>query len=88
MTKRSLPPVTDLKENLAGSNVLPLDSYAVVEWHPAPDGQGKPTQVHLVLNIPDLPVRFSLRLKSASAVDTLVGSLMRHRKSVWPEMDS
>lgn len=66
--------------------VAPVESIEVASWSPGPDGAGVPcTQVHLLLNVPDLDVLFVTRLKSREAADWLIAALIEHRDYVWPE---
>jgi hypothetical protein len=76
-------------KNLEGMRVIPLDpesgALEVVEWHELPDGQGKPSQVHIAVTLDaDLP-KFAIRLKSREAVEHLVGILLEHAAAVWPK---
>lgn len=85
MAKRRLPPPSSRKVTLEG---LRINSYTVGDWCPTPDGSGPAEAVALSLDInlkPDLRCDLVLRLKSPEAVDTLIQSLLRHKRSVWPE---
>ncbi len=42
---------------------IKLDSIDVSEWHPLPDGQGKPTQVHVSVMIEGVDVPLVMRFK-------------------------
>jgi len=59
------------------------DEYAVRDWRPGPPGSGPTTQVHLLIPIAS-DVQVVLRLKSARALDELVGVLLEYRREVWP----
>lgn len=89
--KQAVPPMKVLDQNLADQKhmfVLSKDEgYDVYSWSPGAAGAGVPaTQVHLVLGVPVAPgLRVILRLKSARALDELVGVLLQHRKDVWGE---
>jgi hypothetical protein len=61
-----------------------VDEYEVVEWHPTPDGTGQPTQVHLLLELPQLGTAV-VRIKSAAALNQLCEVLQKHGRQVWPE---
>ena len=68
--------------NTDGLQCLPirLDSIEVGEWHPLPDGQGDPTEVHVSLMIDgleDLPL--VMRFKSPGTLDALISALAVHR---------
>jgi hypothetical protein len=71
---------------------LKLDSLHAADWYPTPVPAGKPTQVHLFINVdfpggpddPDpLPLQFATRFKSAMALDRFIEMLLIHRESVW-----
>src|SRR5947209_1023035 len=70
--------------------ILPVVDYTVGSWTPARDGQGKATQVHLVMQValpgvsPPESLGLQLRLKSAAECDRLIEALRRHRVDVWP----
>jgi len=60
--------------------------YNVCSWSPGRVAEALPcTEVHVVLpvDVDDLHIRVALRLKSAHALDELVGSLLALRKEVW-----
>ena len=69
--------------NLEGVEFYELEEILVYEFHPLPDGKGKPTQVHMGCRIKGFPASFVVRLKSARAVDELIVSLMTHRNGVF-----
>jgi hypothetical protein len=88
MTRRpiiqELPPMVELNRNLDEhpQRLKFFDGYDVVSWSPGRAGECIPcTEVHFLINVPGMA--FGLRLKSASALDVLVGALLRHRKDVW-----
>ncbi len=79
MVRESQEPV-----NLIGQQFYPIESIQVLEYHPLPDGQGLPTEVHLWLKVEgatDTP--FAIRFHSPGVVDELIVALMTHRNSVW-----
>ena len=76
----------DEPHNLAGSEalLLDIDSLIVGVYHELPDGKGKPSEVHLVMNIagmPDLPL--VMRFKNPRTLDSLISALAVHRRDVW-----
>lgn len=71
--------------NLDEMKIFPIDSYDVFEWTPDRDGNGTPTQVHLMFNLG--PYKLAIRLKSAGECDRLIGTLTRHRLGVWPKKE-
>ena len=70
--------------NMAGVQFNEVLAISVNEWHPQPDGGGKPEQLHLVLEVAGLPHPLVVRFKSPRPVDSLIVALMTHRKGVWP----
>lgn len=54
-------------------------------FHDVLGGQGRPSQVHLLLTIRGHALPIVLRIKSKSAADAIIGSLERHADNVWPE---
>ena len=98
--ERGLMPTVDLAAQLT-TNRLPVNmrdgkyvampdgGLSVCAWGPEEDGKGRPTQVHLVLNLgavfPELgDVNFVQRLKSGPGVDVLIRLLAQYRNEVWP----
>ena len=72
-------------KNMTEYEIIELDGMAIREFHPMPDGQGLPTQVHLTFH----PRGFEemimvVRLKSKRATQELIDALETHRDSVWP----
>lgn len=74
---------TDTPQNLAGRRFTPIESVEVAEWHPTPDGTGRPEQVHLLIHIPGLDCPLALRMKSGAAVDAIADALAEHRRNVF-----
>ena len=71
--------------NLTGVKFAEIRSISVNEFHALPDGQGKPEQVHLWIELADLPFPLVMRFKSRKPVDELIVALMVHARSVWPD---
>ena len=70
--------------NVAGQEFIPVLSIRVLEYHPLPDGEGEPTQVHLWMVIDgaeDMP--FVIRFHSGKPIDELIVALITHRKAVF-----
>ena len=81
--KQNIPPMVAVDRNVSDTIVVPGDGYNVYSWSPGAAGEKVPsTQVHLEVPVAD-GVKFVLRLKSARALDELVGVLLQHRKDVW-----
>jgi hypothetical protein len=83
-----IPPADDLKNipmtRHFPDGVRPVEAYEVLEW--CPPGTIMPTQVHLCQHVPGLGV-LATRIKSPEECDRLIGSLLRHRRSVWPDVE-
>jgi hypothetical protein len=75
--------MTERETNLADMIVVDGgERYEVCSWRDGPAGSDVPTtQVHLLLRVGTIQV--VLRLKSARALDELVGVLLQHRQDVW-----
>lgn len=83
MPKRlEIPDAEFSGQNLDEHRHVQIDGYDVCEWTPERAGQGKPTEVHLVLEV-HLVASFVVAFKSADAVDRMIAALMRHRNGVW-----
>lgn len=83
--KHRLPPPNARTTALLG---LRLESYTVGDWCPTQDGTGPATAVGLSLRVAGGSLDGAdlvLRLKTPEAVDTLIQSLLRHKRSVWPD---
>ncbi|MBL9125908.1 MAG: hypothetical protein JNG90_19860 [Planctomycetaceae bacterium] len=81
MSKHRLPPMGGPSGPLYGPNV---ESYGVGDWCPTPDGSGPATAVALTFRL-ESGVDMVFRLKTPESVDFLIQSLLRHKRSVWPE---
>ncbi len=74
--------------NLAGVEFYELDEIEVGEFHPLPNGEGDPTQVHLNCRLKGFPAAFVVRFKSGRAVDELIVALITHRKGVFGDANN
>jgi hypothetical protein len=87
MRTQKIPEMTELEEPCDDGKttfvLIPDEGYSVQSWRPGPPRSGPPTQVHLVLSLPIEDAKLVLRLKSARALDELVGVLLNHRQEVW-----
>lgn len=70
--------------NLAGQGYYEIESVEVAQFHPEPDGKGRPTQVHVMMTISELDFPLTMRIKSKVACEQLIFALMEHSKEVWP----
>lgn len=86
MARKRLPPPNKVRHALHG---LAINHYAVGSWCPTPDGTGPATAVALTLTVVGLVrehrVDLVMRLKNPAAVDTMIQSLLRHKRDVWPD---
>lgn len=73
-------------ENVGGLPYYEIDSIEVAEWHPLPNGEGQPTQVHMILTMKDSPIPLIVRFKSRRPVDSLIMALMTHANGVWNQI--
>ena len=80
MRKDDVTPV-----NVKGMKFFEIESISVNEWHPLPDGEGDPEQVHMMIDVADVPYPFVVRFKSRRAIDELIVALMTHANHVWPK---
>jgi hypothetical protein len=87
--KQSIPASEVLEQNvgdhLAGQDIYisPEHGYNVCSWRPGAPGSGPTTEVHILLPIAP-GAKAIMRLKSARALDELVGVLLEYRREVWP----
>lgn len=81
MPKR-LPPRSTTPRQLVG---VTLESYTIGSWCSSNDGSGTPEAVVLSLQMKEFSGEIMLRLKTPSAVDTMIQALLRHKRDVWPE---
>ena len=71
--------------NTAGMAFYDVQNISVNEWHPLPDGQGDPTQVHVWFELDEFPHPLVIRFKSRRPVDSFIVALMTHANAVWPK---
>ena len=81
----ALPPMNRIPVNLEG-RMFEIVEYGVADWCPARDGKGPAEAValHLKINLEGILFEIVMRLKTPTAVDTMIAALERHRNSVWP----
>ncbi len=89
MSKRKLiqelSPNVRVDENLSdGPRRVLAGELHVLAWSPSKSDEGGTcTEVHLEAPIPGTGASVIVRLKSARALDLLVGSLLQQRAHVW-----
>jgi hypothetical protein len=82
-TKDSHEPI-----NLDGSQIMlfDMDEVSINAWTPLPNGEGDPTQVHLLFKVAE-GVTTAIRFKGPDTLNAIVEQLTRYRDIVWPEKD-
>ena len=70
--------------NLTGMGYYEVESMEISEFHPLPDGRGRPTQVHVTITLAELDYPITMRIKSKAACEQIIFALMEHSKAVWP----
>ena len=71
--------------NYAGMKFAEIQNISVNEWHPLPNGEGSPTQLHVWVELEDFPYPMIIRFKSRRPVDSFIVALMTHANAVWPK---
>ena len=66
---------------------IKLESIEVTEWHPLPDGQGPPTELHVLLKLEAVNLPLVMRFKGPALLDRFISALASHRFNVWPRGD-
>jgi hypothetical protein len=84
VTRPKLPPPEDEPRNVR-MVALDIASAEIVEWHPLPDGQGRPTQVWLIVTFHGAPLPAVWRFKGPDTLGQIIAALQRHRANVWPD---
>ena len=64
-----------------------LESIEVVPWRPQSDGQGSPTELHVLLTVEGADLPLVMRFKGPATLDAFISALASHRFSIWPEQD-
>ena len=80
---------SDQPWNTAGrqSHTVKLDSIEVVQWHSQSDGQGDPTELHVLLTVEGADLPLVICFKGPGTLDAFISALASHRFRVWPEQD-
>jgi len=61
-----------------------LTDFDIAEWHPEPDGRGRPTQVHLMFKVQGLPdLTMVLRCKGPDGLAKIINALAEHGRNVF-----
>lgn len=79
-----MPEYDNKPVNLRDMKLFEVEEIDVVEWHPEPDGRGKPEQVHILYKAVGRDMRLIVRLKSRRILDELAAALIEHGDAVWP----
>ena len=76
---------TRTPRNVEGQQYYEIEEIEVGEWHPLPDGKGRPEQVHLRLTVAGLDHPLVARFKSPRSISQVIDAMTRHRDNVWPD---
>lgn len=77
-----------MPENLANLKIVELEAISINEYHPLPDGAGKPTEVHLCVTPKGQPnMRLVLRFKGRGTLDQVVVALQKHADNVFGKVN-
>jgi hypothetical protein len=61
-----------------------LEEINIAEWHPEPNGQGRPTQVHLMFTVQGVPdMTMVLRCKGPDMLARIINALSEHGRNVF-----
>ena len=61
-----------------------IEMVDIAEWHPEPDGRGRPTQVHLMLQLKGQPETLQvLRFRGPDTLAMIVKALTEHGTNVF-----
>lgn len=61
-----------------------LEEINISEWHPEPDGRGRPTQVHLMFTVQGVPdMTMVLRCKGPDMLARIINALSEHGRNVF-----
>ena len=72
-------------DNLAGAKFCDIEQISIQEWHPLPNGEGKPTQVHMIIWVKGIKVPFIMRFKGPKTLGVVVATLQDYSANVWPK---
>jgi hypothetical protein len=73
------------RDNLAGFKFCDIEEISINEYHPLPNGEGKPTQVHMLIQVKGIKTPFIMRFKSPETLGKVVAALQEHSGNVWPK---
>jgi len=66
------------------TTVVQAAELQVASWSPGAADEGiAPTQVHILVDVPEHYMTFLIRLKSKGATEELITALIEHRDHVW-----
>ena len=72
-------------DNLKGTLFFDIEEISIAEFHPLPHGQGKATQVHMLIKVRGVEHSFIMRFKGRKALDAVVAALTEHADAVFGE---
>jgi hypothetical protein len=71
------------KKPRAAMALIEIEAIQVQEWHPLPNGQGKPTQVHLCVTTKQMKLPLVMRFKGRDTLDQIIDALSTHADNVF-----
>lgn len=63
---------------------IPLESIEIGAWCSTPDGSGAPEQVHLAINLADVPPLI-MRFTGPDTLSKVINELVSYCQLVWPD---
>lgn len=64
--------------------VIELPEVMIADWSPAPEHDGEPTQVHLIIDLPDIAT-FITRFRSRAGLQRFIDDLSAARDRVFQD---
>ena len=66
---------------------IALDSIEPPQWSPLADGEGDPTELHVLLAVEGLNVPIMMRFTGPALLDAFISALAVRRFAIWPKQD-
>lgn len=81
---KEIPPMNRIPRNLSDGVYIVSEGYEVAAYTPNKDGKGRPTEVHLILDLEkSMGGNIVMRIKSAEELDRMIEVLKIYRNQVW-----
>ena len=71
--------------NLRDMKFAEIKGIDITQWHEQEDGKGKPSQVHMLLELHGIDAILVMRFKGPVTITKVINGLIEHRDEVWPE---